>query len=501
MRPVIVTLMFGAFLQAQTASIQGTVQDAASHQPIAGVHLIFRPANPERQTDTYGALSRDDGSFSVAGLAPGTYGIEAKYNGYLLIPATATLKAGEELKDLTVQMTQHAVITGQVLDENGDAAPRTPVVATPLTGQGSNQTSTDERGFYRLPLAPGQYRVHALAQDVGRPQSLGSQEIRLDGTARPVYGDTFYPSVIELTPGENTSVDIHLAPHVSRSISGIVTGLPEGKGDVPRAFVNLFRITPNSSAQVEDASVGADGKFSFANIAPGNYSISAAGNGGQLRSAIIELPGENESFSNLTIALAHSETLGGRLRIEGNGAQTIDPRKLAIRLEPNPGESKIDADGKFQINSVFPGKFVLRVTALPETAFIKSIKIGSVEWNTGRIDLSNGVHGAQMDVLVSGNGGQIEGTVATEEGSVLAVLAGEDDDLNVRQTDAGSKFRFTGLHPGKYRLVAIDPRHFREGDRAALESLLAKAPEIEVHEGDRISRDLKVSSQKDADAK
>ena len=509
MRPIILTLLFGAFLQAQTASIQGTVTDAASHQPMARVHLIFRPANPKRQTDIYGAVSRDDGSFSVADLAPGTYGIEARYNGYLPIPATATLTAGEERKDLIVQMTQRAVITGHVLDENGDAAPRTPVSATPLTGQGSSQTTTDERGFYRLPLDPGQYRLHALAQNVGRAQSLGSQEIRLDGTVRPVYGDTFYPSVIELSPGQNTNVDIHLTPHVSRSISGIVTGLPEGKPDVPRAFVNLYRASsPNSFTQLESAAVGEDGKFSFANIAPGHYSISAVGNGAPLRSAVIELPGENDSFSNLTIALAYGETLRGKLRIEGRGPAAMDVRKMAIRLEPNPGESRIDADGKFQINSVFPGKFILQLTGLPENAFVKTVRIGNVEWHTGRIDLPDGVKGAQMDVLVSPNAGQLEGTVANEEGQatsdkpfVWVVLAGEDDDLNVKQVDSGTKFRFTGLHPGKYRLVVVDPRHFREGDRAALESLLAKAPEIEIHEGDRISQDLKATVPEDSHAK
>jgi hypothetical protein len=57
---------------------------------------------------------------------------------------------------------------------------------------------------------------------------------------------------------------------------------------------------------------------------------------------------------------------------------------------------------------------------------------------------------------------------------------------------AGKQYRFTGLHPGKYRLMAAATRGL-EPDR--LQGMFEDAPEIEVHEGDRIIRDVKIPAQ------
>ena len=73
----------------------------------------------------------------------------------------------------------------------------------------------------------------------------------------------------------------------------------------------------------------------------------------------------------------------------------------------------------------------------------------------------------------------------------------------LRPTQAGDKFSYSGLRPGKYRLVALDPRQFMGGRYTSetLKALLATSPEFEIHENDRLTKNLKILSAEDPGAK
>jgi hypothetical protein len=78
----------------------------------------------------------------------------------------------------------------------------------------------------------------------------------------------------------------------------------------------------------------------------------------------------------------------------------------------------------------------------------------------------------------------------------------EPDDSNLA---ANGEYSIKALRPGKYRLVAIDT--LEVGDWApgdwddALTAFRAAAQEIEVKEGDRIVKDLKVIGKEDLHVK
>ena len=72
---------------------------------------------------------------------------------------------------------------------------------------------------------------------------------------------------------------------------------------------------------------------------------------------------------------------------------------------------------------------------------------------------------------------------------MVVFAAGADTvDDHMKAIPAGENYRFTGPRPGKYRLIVADPAK-PYGTQTARE-LFATAPEIEVHEGDRIVRDV-----------
>jgi hypothetical protein len=151
------------------------------------------------------------------------------------------LKPGDVITGRIVAMTPEAILTGRVTDEFGDPVEDAFVDATPITGDPSRSVvlsrmngPTDERGRFRITGAPGRFRISARTS-----LRLGATEIRTDGSEIPVYAETWYPStdsrerstVVEAIGGRETAgIDIRLVRKRSLTLSGVVTGTPEGGG-------------------------------------------------------------------------------------------------------------------------------------------------------------------------------------------------------------------------------------------------------------------------------
>jgi hypothetical protein len=229
----------------------------------------------------------------------------------------------------------------------------------------------------------------------------------------------------------------------------------------------------------------------------------------------VEVDAETDD-SSVVLALAHGETLTGTIEIEGDKAKPATREKLSVRLKPEIqiGENKggdVDDSGAFHIDGVLPGKLRLSVMPLPENAFVKSIKVGAAEVQDGLVDLSRGVASAEIHITLSRNGGRIEGRILGQDGQPFAsaalVILEEStdtvDEKGMKPIEPGEKFSYSGLHPGKYRIMAFDVGQLMggldEGD--AMKALLAHAEEIEIDEGDRIARDIKIMAAENAGAK
>jgi len=551
MRYIALVLLACFGLSAQQSGIEGIAVDAVTRQPMAGVHITMGSASAVGfmgggDADVYGAISRQDGRFSVTGLKPGIYFVEARHNGYLHLPPrdstgsedpTVTLKPGEPLKDYVVEMTPHAVIVGHVLDENGDPVEHVEVAAEAAAPGAARQSigmagggRTDDRGAFRIVLPPGKFYVQArMNRGMGFAGGMmGGPEIRSDGLAPPVYGPTFYPSAaskdkaiaVELAPGQNaTGIDIHLAQQRSLTIGGTVTGMPAGSPPGIPAFISITSLGENGTGS-QSAFTGPDGKFTAAGLSAGKYQLRArySVDGAELRSPAVEVQLGNANETGVTLPLVAGGTVSGTLEIEGKSKST-PAEKLAVRLESDSGGSvaaEVGEDGTFRVEKVFPDRLRLRVMPLPENAYVKSVKVGGAEATDGFVDLSHGVNGAAIAIAISRNGGRLEGKVVEDGNPSTSPLAlvfladsgfaasGEDpDERSMKPVEAGEKFTYSGLRPGKYRLMVLDPRQLMGGrDNAeVLKALLAGAPEIEIHEGDRITKDAKITTVENPGAK
>jgi hypothetical protein len=487
MRSAILVMFFCRCLIAQDAAgIEGVATDAVTHQAMPGVHVTLRLI---RGDEKYGAISGRDGHFSIRGMTPALYSLRAQRSGYIHMPvANMTLKPGENVTGLTVEMTPHAVIEGHVFDENGDPVQNVEVAAIPaVSGSPESKVAmvmsdrTDDRGHFRLALPPGKFQVTTQeARYSMRGDSLGPL----------VYGATLYPTPIEVAAGHNvTGIDIHLARTRGMTISGTITGMLENT-ESPWVVVLGPQFSVEWVAQ-------ANGKFAGRGLTPGHYRLVAKqqSEDTMVQSAPVDVEPVSGGEARVSLAMVRGGAVSGTLEIEGDPPKETATERLTVRLESSIQTRGAEAgpDGAFRIEPVFPEKLQVRVIPLPENAFIKSAELNGVEAKDGVIDLSGGVGEARIKVTLSRNGGQVEGSVISESPLAYVALAARVDDIDrdvIKAVAAGEKFRYKGLRPGKYRLMAIDPRK-SSAHLEDFEALFPNAPEFEIGEGDRIVRDAK----------
>jgi hypothetical protein len=63
------------------------------------------------------------------------------------------------------------------------------------------------------------------------------------------------------------------------------------------------------------------------------------------------------------------------------------------------------------------------------------------------------------------------------------------------------KYTIHGISPGKYRLFAVEESQYEPDGSGVPEAMAAKAPGIEIVEGSRVTKDLKITKEEDANAK
>ena len=511
MRSLALLFLLCGCLSAQPASFAGTVVDAIAQRPLAGAHITLTGVVPfGNPIPTYGATSGEDGHFSIPKLAPAVYSLSAQRNGFVYIQEDhqeplerrIALRAGDAITDRTVEMAPSAVITGRVVDAYGDPVENAYVRATRVGGNSPISivedrmfSPTDERGEFRIVGAPGEFYVSATKQ----PGRVALREIRTDGSEIPVYGETWHREaesrakavVVEAVAGrETTGIDIRLVRKKSLHISGVVTGTPDGSA---RAQVFLH----TKSLGMPPATADADGRFTFSGLAPDEYQLTARYEAGalELMSRTVEVRLEVAEDHSVNLELAAGEGVSGNVEMEGT-AQGLKVRLDALTqmqgVEMKGGE--VDRTGNFNITPVYPGRFRVRVDTMPENAYIRTVRVDGEAVADTAIDFTRGVKGAKLKITVGVNGGSVEGLVSSEDGKpaccAMVVLAEKAEYVNyhMKAVKAGEKYRFTGLRPGKYRLIVSGPA--QEFGTQTAETLFSKAPEIEVHEGDRITRDV-----------
>jgi Carboxypeptidase regulatory-like domain len=544
MKPLVLLSFLAASLAGQTASVEGVVVNQSTGQPLSGAHVRVLTGDVATVTveRVYGAISDAAGHFSISGIKPGLYLIVPELTGFVFvrppgpIPATVlALKPGQHIADQKVEMTACGFVSGHVLDDGGDpvpgaalqlrAAPPDTDFVNPFTVPLPN--NTDDRGEFRIVVSPGKYYLMVMPRFFA--QAIGAPPIPYIATYYPNAGSTSDATPIQVKPGQEVSaLEIRLArgralppgggAETNLSIGGVVTGTPDGM----RALVMVMRSSQNSAAMQPFRGVQAesDGKFLLRNLPSGSYRVYGQVTAGKLslQSAAVDVQLNGADVGYLQLQLAPGEDVGGSLNLAGETAGAEPARKIGVKLETaqpgGPGTQEtalapVGKDGSFHIPAVFPGKYRLLVEPMPAGAFISSVMLDGAAADDAGFELSHGARGDRLKIILSRDAGQLSGGVLGHDGAPLSsplaeVLVWKDavQVMPEHNPVTGSRYVLKNLKPGKYRVLAVDAYDFTNlaganNPNEFAKALLGAAEEIEIKEGARLVKDLKVVAKED----
>lgn len=473
-----------------TSTITGKVTLKGKGVPGVGVSLtVVDRGNPS--TTRHRGVTDDEGNYKITNVPPGSYTVTISAPGFASVDRSSNqqsviLNKGEAVDNIDFALARGGVITGKVVDPDGNPLIEEEIYAMPVDTQGRYVFSgmgngrTDDRGIYRIfGLPAGSYKVATGQQDGGFGGMRG----------KVVYRRTYYPdapepaagTVIELKEGaEVSNVDITVGrAMVKYFASGRIvdgeTGRPLAN---VRYGIQMF-IDPTSSSSMTNGSVSnSDGEFKWPNLAPGKYAIFfETPPNSEWRADPVHFEVVDRDVTGLIATSTKGGSASGVIVVEGTTDKSVYANLITGRLyahvmtnRPDRGTSPsttINPDGSFRIGGLQAG--VLNFGLYPQqrlkivrierdgVAFFRGVEIKEAERLTGLRVVVGYANGTIRGVV------KLEKATAPPEGHFIISLRRLDENdegpyssysVDQPQVDARGQFVAEGLLPGTYEVEA-----------------------------------------------
>jgi protocatechuate 3,4-dioxygenase beta subunit len=479
--------------------------------------------------------TNENGEYEIRDVKPGRYSLMVMRNGYvsqtygqkstdlmssMMSPMQGTqltVRAGETLGQVNFQMIRGGAVEGQITDQNNEPLSRVMVqLSRYRTMQGKRSLmpvsmgQTDDRGHFRLfEIAPGSYYLSASYGSFGFPDGSGA------------FPPTYYPgalspqeaSKLQVAPAaEITGINMALTEAASFTISGkVMRG--DGKPAAGARLMSMRHPPEGFGMMFGGSGVDADGSFKLSNMLPGKYRLttSTTRDGKQESGSVIVEVG-SEDLQNVFIVLGNGAEVSGKIVVEGQSTQPIEPRQIRVMLVPDAGpmmggffgggpqETKDDltftqnvAEGSMRFNVNLPtGNF-----------YVKSIRMEGRDVTDQTVDFKNNDRFHGVEVVISSQGGQLSGVVRKEEGGEVlrgatVVVFPSDPERQSKsrfvkavQTDQQGSFDAKGLVPGEYLVCALLSHEAgAETDVSYLKEIEKLGKRVELTAGEAKTADL-----------
>ena len=532
-----------------TGRISGTVTAADTGQPIRRATVrLTRPGGPIVTTSTDASGRFEFGDLPAGRVTVTVFkaGFVQPSLGYGSPPAGEPVRAidlapGQRLDKVHIRMMRGGVVTGRVLDEFGDPLPEAFVqVFRASYAQGIRRlmavrgASANDIGQFRVyGLPSGTYYISGTI----RPSEMASQgepaPIRVTDASGRGFAPTFYPGVA--SPSDARPIAIEAGQEISSlefvlqlvrlvRISGTVV---DSQGRPAAGYVAMLNSARGDSVVMGApifAETAADGRFSIAGVAPGQYRLdvrakaefeSVATTGrvegvGQSPSAAeiasVPVTVATEDLDGVLVTTSRGHVVSGRVVVEGGTiAELKGPKGVRVATyDAGAGASvsavllmafaPIQPDGTFDVRGL-SGTRVIRADGLPVGWALKAVRAGGVDITDTGLE----IRGADPDIeVIVARATNITGTVTDARGTPVAgksvVIFPEDRSrwsgfmnryvLVTRAADDGT-FNIAAVPAGTY-LAAIVDRVADEEWLAPenLERLRSSATRLAIAEGE-----------------
>lgn len=582
---------------SSTSMLSGVVTtDEAPGLPVPRATVVLSGGGLlyERAAITDGA-----GRFSFGDLPAGRFTLTASKVAFVTTmygakrpgrPGTPFSLGAGERANVTLQLVRGATLTGTIRDHAGDPAPGMTVVAMrpdrPAGRGGSTTdraTTTDDRGIYRLfGLPPGDYvlATNGGTSDVARltPAQIdtllrqlenntpGQRATALTGLSSYASVPIFFPGTpfsaeaekITLAAGEERTADLSIQLMRASSVEGVVGGAGPSSPPIGVALVGEGpalstggRFGGYGRVQVADA----DGKFTFNNISPGRYTLTArsisaeaaatnrsatAGGGTTMNSSMggpppaptdvpllfasTDVSVSGSDVTGVSLLLQPGMTVSGRVVFDAvTAAPPADLSTIRVRLViPEPPNETVTingitvtrfaipavpakADGTFEITGVMPGTFRMTSTGLGSNWWLRSAVINGRDVLDTPIDIPQGgdVTGALLTFTDRHNA--LTGTLQSASGApaseFFVVVFPADRALwqrnarRMQSTRPGTDGKFTirDLPAGEYFIAALtDVDPSDLNNTKFLDEIVPASLRVTIADGETKTQDLRI---------
>jgi len=227
--------------QAGTGTVSGRVVDSASQQPLVSVSVRVVGT-------TLGALTRNDGSYTIAGIRPGAQQIRATRIGFAAQLRPITVAAGQTTTANFVLSAQAAVLSDLII--TGYGAQRREAITGSVSTVSADQANV---GVIANANQLMQGRVAGLQMTTNNGEPGGGIQVRIrGGTSITASNDPLY--VIDGVPLQNES------PVAGAMINGVNAALPRNPlNSINPNDIESITVLKDASATAIYGSRGANG--------------------------------------------------------------------------------------------------------------------------------------------------------------------------------------------------------------------------------------------------
>ena len=484
-------------------TVEGQIFNASTAEPVRKATLRmmradFVPSPTSGPPPTYTTSTDAAGRFAMKDIDPGKYRLMVERTGFVgtqygargsLRPGTIlTLDRGKKIADIVFRLTPHAVVTGRVVDEDGDPVANAQVqLARTSYAQGKKQLSyangaqTNDLGEYRIfGVAPGKYYLAVtyrpsvyMMNGVDRSAAALSDE---------EYVPTYHPGTTDLSAaaqidvpagGQLPNMSMKLVKVHTMRVRGHVSQTAiSGRANIslmlfPRSNDSMNMMMAMNRSRPPDAK----GNFELTGIAPGSYFLRASVNSGE-KGYSVRVPVDvgNTNVEGLNVTITPGIPLTGNVLVESDTPQDLTDTRVLLRPRDTAvffsmGNAIVRADGTFKVDDISPDQYTLTLFGLPDGFYVKTVRLGQTEVPPSNVDLSSGA-AEPLSIVVSPKAGQITGAVqnaktqqAMPGASVVLIPQAKErkDDFSFYKTittDQFGNFTFKNLPPGDYKVFA-----------------------------------------------
>jgi len=465
---------------ADPAVVDGIVRNSATGLPVD--HAIVRIVQRSEDAAAYVGATNVEGAFHFENVQPGDYSVVVERAGFAVEDTDPLhLVAGQKLRDVTISAAPLAVVTGRVVDSDGEPVPGAHVGALRAAWQRGKRSyeqaggaQTNEAGEFRIAgLEPGRYRMYAAPPDgnalrLAISEGPGQPESRLGWTYAPSGQDLDSAAEFDVAPGQTVDrAELKLPMLPSFHLRGKVESGTDSGSVMPRMIVaeKIDNGRPASWFAVMGR-ILKDGTFDIGGVPPGVYRV-AAGRFGAPETEPLDVTVTSHDVAGILLPKRRPATVKVRIEFRGDEKQKHgDPmillhhlaQEILMEMPMGPRMTRRPEGGVFE--NVRAGRYE-PIYASTGAWHVESMMYAGRPALEGVIDVASGTDG-QLEIVLAPGTVSIAGKVKEGDAKRVVVVAENvpPGNVSVHLTAVDGQGRFTvpNLAPGKYVVFAIGNR-------------------------------------------